>query len=205
MLHRDTKNATHEFRQLVERGAPAVDLAAHLDALSSDQRVQSVAMVRGPLVGRLYSLVGGAGRLGLGDLVDEAVPAGATVTYQGRNSLPAFSRFQKRLTRTADGMVFGYNKQPMRIAGVATGPGYFVVTEAGEDHSGELLFDYTKPPPFEPAGWPAYRPNEVGLSRVVFMDLNDYVRRVTTGVVVGAAFRRGRDENAYFTLTARRS
>jgi hypothetical protein len=203
MFHDNTRDSIDEFRRLVERGAPANDLAVHLEVLSPAQRVQAVARVRGRLVARLYSLVEKTRPLRLEDMVASTTPAGATVTYQGRNSLPAFSRFQKRLTRTADGVVFGYNKQPMRLAGAATGPGYFVVTEA-EDHEGELLFDYTKPPPFEPAGWPAYRPNEIGLSRVVFMDLNDYVRRVTTGVVVGAAFRRGRHENAYFTLTALR-
>ena len=128
-------------------------------------------------------------------------PAGATITYEGRNSLPMFSRFRKRFTRTADGLVFGYNDQPTPGVGRLTGPGYFIVTEADEAHAGELLFDYTKPPPFEPAGWPAFRPNDRGLSRLVFMDLQDYVRQVAPGVVVGIAFKQGKDQDACFSLT----
>jgi len=196
---------THQLRTLIERDAPASDLASYLDGLAPAQRVAAVVGIRGPLIAKLFAAVNGAEPLRLAEMVPVTVPAGATVTYEGRNSLPAFSRFQKRLTRTADGIVFGYNQQPLAIAGLATGPGYFVVTECEADHEGELLFDYTQPPPFEPAGWPPYRPNEVGLSRVVFMDLNDYVRRVARGVVVGAAFRRGQDQNAYFTLTAQRA
>lgn len=183
-------------------GAGSVELAAMLDAMGTQDRVRAVAAVKGSLVGTLYDRVRDQAPLGLEDLVPSSTPAGATVTFSGRNSLPVFSRFQKRLTRTADGLVFGYNHQPLRVAGAVTGPGYFVVVDAGEGHAGELLFDYTKPPPFEPPGWPAYRPNDALGSRFVFMDLNDYVRRVARGVVVGAAFRRGKDQNAYFSLTA---
>ena len=85
---------------------------------------------------------------------------------------------------------------------MVTGPGYFVVTHAGEGHAGELLFDYTKDPAFEPSGWPAYRSNDRMGARFVFMDMHDYVRRVARGVVVGSAFRRGIHQNAYFTLTS---
>ncbi|MFW5741592.1 MAG: hypothetical protein ACOC1F_14670 [Myxococcota bacterium] len=197
-----TSPAQKRFVHGVQTGAPPEALAEMLDGMDPRERVGAATAVKSGLVGRLYDLVRGGSPLRLVDIVPSSTPAGATVTFEGRNSLPAFSRFQKRFTRTADGLVFGYNHQPLRAAGALTGPGYFRVVEADEQHPGELLFDYTQPPPFEPAGWPAYRPNEAGASRFVFKDLNDYVRKVARGVVVGAAFRHGKDQDAYFVLVS---
>lgn len=186
--------------QAVESGVAAEGLCELLDDMDASERVRAATAVRGKQVRRLFELVREGSALTLEDIVPSSTPAGSTVVFEGRNSLPAFSRFQKRFTRTADGLVFGHNHQPSRVAGALTGPGYFVVVDAGEGHVGELLFDYTQPPPFEPPGWPAYRPNDTRASRFVFMDLNDYVRKVAQGVVVGAAFRRGKDQDAYFVL-----
>jgi hypothetical protein len=98
------------------------------------------------------------------------------------------------------GLVVGYNHQAMSWL---TGPGYFAVhAPSGEgEHGGELDFDYTVAPPAEPEGWPGYKPNERGLSRFVYADMHDYVRRVARGVVVGKAYRRGVEQDAYFSLT----
>jgi hypothetical protein len=201
MASEGTRTSRSTLREMVERGAPALDVSAFLDDLSPDRRIDQVLQVRGSLIRRMYDLAGGGAGLTLDDMAPSSTPAGATITYEGRNSLPAFSRFQKRFTRTADGLVFGYNHQPAPVVGAVTGPGYFVVSTADDQHPGELLFDYTKPPPFEPAGWPAWTPNESGLSRLVFMNLNDYVRAVAHGVVVGIAFKLGKDQDACFSLT----
>ena len=184
---------------MVQRGAPLAEVAAYLTDLAPALRVEEVGSVRGNLVGRLFDLAGDGDALTPDQLVAADLPAGAAISLQGRNSLPAFSGFRKRFTRSAQGMVFGYNDQAW---GWLVGPGYFVVT-ASERDSKELLFDYTRPPPFEPAGWPPYAPNERGLSRPVFGGLHDYVRRVADGVFVGAAFRNGAPDNAFFTLTRR--
>lgn len=186
---------------MVERGASGSDISSYLDDLAPSQRIDEVLTVRGGLIRRMYSLADPGAKLTADDMVAPSTPAGATVTYEGRNSLPAFSRFQKRFARTADGLVFGYNFQPTPGVGILTGPGYFSVLDGGADHPGELLFDYTKAPPFEPSGWPAWRPNSSGLSRLVFMDLNDYVRRVAQHVVVGIALKLGKDQDACFSLT----
>ncbi len=202
MIRLGLSPAQQRFVQAVRSRAPASELEAMLDALDLRQRVSVVTSVRGALLAQLFEIAADGAPLRSADIVPDSIPAGATVTFEGRNSLPAFSRFQKRFTRTADGLSFGYNHQPLRAAGMVTGPGYFRVLEAGEDRASELLFDYTRPPPFEPQGWPRYRPNHVGASRFVFMDLHDYVRRVARGVVIGAAFRHGKNQNAYFSLTS---
>ena len=201
-------DARFKLVEAMKKGANAPQIRALLDSMDSQERIVAVAQVRGTHIRALYQLVARdevvecAPPLCVDDFVPPSIPAGATVTFSGRNSLPLFSRFQKRFTRTADGLVFGYNHQPSRLAGAFTGPGYFLVTNSNDGSAGEVLFDYTKSPPFEPAGWPAYRPNDVLGSRFVFMNMLDRVRPVARGVVVGAAYRGEAMQNAYFTLTS---
>jgi hypothetical protein len=189
--------AGETLSDLVRRRARRDQIAAHLDALDRAERLEQVLAVRGSLVGRLYDAVGGAEPLTLEDFV----PAGeqGTVVFEGRNSLPMFSRFQKRFARVGDAVI-GYNHQALSPA---TGPGYFIVRPPtpGESHPDELFFDYTADPPGEPAGWPPFKPNTVGLSRLVYMHMKDFCRRVGKGVLVGKAYKRGVAQGAYFTLT----
>ena len=183
---------------LVRSGGSARAIAAHLDSLAPYSRVQEVTSLGGGLVGKLYDAVAGNEPLTLEDFV----PAGekGTVIFEGKNSLPAFTHFQKRFARVGD-VVIGYNHQTMSFA---TGPGYFVVRNAtpGESHPDELFFDYTTEPPRGwPSDWPAYKPNTAGLSRAVYANMKDFCRRVANGVLVGKAFKSGISQGAYFTLT----
>lgn len=183
---------------LIDRGATYQDISAHLDALSPDERLAQVLAVTGSRVGRLYDAVANSAPLTFDDLVPAGTPPGVTVIHEGRNSLPLFSRFQKRFCRNETGKIVGYNHQTMSFA---TGPGYFELTLPDETHPGELVMDYTREPPFFPAGWPAYKPNDRGLSRAVYYNMKDYCRRVARGVLVGSAFKLGKQQNAWFTLT----
>lgn len=183
---------------LLGSGASSREIAAHLDGLSASARLEEVLAITGSNVGRLYAAVADAPTV----TPEEFLPTSTkgTLIYEGRNSLPAFSRFQKRFLRLESGVIVGYNHQAMSFV---TGPGYFVVKAAnGEgEHGKEMFFDYTVPPPETPAGWPAFKPNDRGLSKLVYSDMIDFVRRVATGVVVGKAYRKGVDQKAYFTLT----
>jgi hypothetical protein len=188
--------ATSLARLLETRGT-AAEIERHLDALDPEARLAEVLAVTGRGVKRLYEAVEGGSPASL----EELIPTGTegVVIYEGRNSLAAFSRFQKRFVRKG-GLVLGYNHQSMSFV---TGPGYFVVhpPSGSGEHGKELDFDYTTPPPSEPEGWPAYKPNERGLSRFVYGHMHDYVRRVARGVVVGKAYRKGVEQDAYFSLT----
>lgn len=191
---------TTTLARLLESGTTARDIDAHLDALDPAARLEQVLAVTGRGVKRLYEAVAD----GAPPSLEELIPTGTEgmLVYEGRNSLAAFSRFQKRFVRKG-GLVLGYNHQSMAFV---TGPGYFVVhpPSGSGEHGKELDFDYTTPPPAEPAGWPAYKPNERGLSRFVYGHMHDYVRRVARGVVVGKAYRHGKDQDAYFSLTLQR-
>jgi len=133
--------------------------------------------------------------------LEDIVPAAEkrTIIYEGRNSLPLFSGFQKRFARVAGGAIVGYNHQSMSFV---TGPGFFVVQEpSGKgEHAGEPYFDYTAAPPAIPEGFPAYAANEKGFSKLVYMDLLDYMRGAAKGVIVGRAWKRGSPEGSYFVL-----
>jgi hypothetical protein len=185
------------LRRLLEERASAADITRFLDGLAPADRVEEVLAVTGKWVGRLYKAMAGSPLTS----VDELVPADerGTIIYEGRNSLPMFSRFQKRFTRL-DGVAVGYNHQSMSFF---TGPGYFVVKPpSGQGELGdEVYFDYTEAPPGEPPGWPAYKPNTAGLSRAVYANMKDYMRRVARGVVVGKAYKLGVDQGAYFSLS----
>jgi hypothetical protein len=189
---------TLSLLQLLDQQAPAREIEAYLDGLAPAERLDAVLAVRGKGVKKLYLAVEPEKPLSL----EEFVPANTkgTLIYEGRNSLPLFSRFQKRFVRLEGGKVIGYNHQAMSFV---TGPGYFVLKPpSGEGaHANELLFDYTEAPGAEPDGWPAYKPNDAGLSRPVYGNMHDYVRRVARGVVVGKAYKLGIDQDAYFSLT----
>ncbi len=193
----DAFPATQSLRDLLRQNASRDAIARFLDALPAQRRLEQVTAVGGSLVGKLYDAVGGGEPLTLNDFVPEGDTG--TVILEGKNSLPAFTRFQKRFARVGNTVV-GYNHQLMAFA---TGPGFFVVQPPtpGESHPDELFFDYTVDPPGIPPGWPAFSPNDVGLSRAVYMNMKDFCRRVAKGVLVGKAYKLGVSQNAFFTLT----
>jgi hypothetical protein len=193
-----TSTGSQSLARLLIDGARSREIEAFLDGLSPDERLREVLAITGRDVGRLYDAVADAPTCTLEEFMPENT-RGIRI-YEGRNSLPLFSRFQKRFARVEGGTVVGYNHQTMSAF---TGPGIFVTKPpSGEGPLGkELLFDYTETPPSIPEGFPAFKPNDKGLSRLVYMNMHDYCRRVARGVVVGKAFKLGVDQKAWFTLT----
>jgi len=187
--------------RMLQHGARHGEIAALLDGLAPQARVAQALSLRGSAVQRLYDSVADAEPVELSDLVPSGAPAAATFIFEGRNSLPTFSRFQKRFARTASGRIVGHNHQ---LWSPVTGPGYFVAEPAcaTADVPNEPYLDYTQPPGVEPTGWPRYRANDWGPSLLVFAGLKDYLRRVARGVVVGKAFRRGRPAGQHFVLAS---
>ncbi len=178
------------------RGATYATIAPFLEGLSAPARRDQILALRGAEVRALYHALEGAPALTPDDFWG-GEPEGRTLVFEGRNSLPAASRFQKRFCKGPGGALVGYNHQSFAFA---TGPGYFVVSAGDATHPGELLFDYTREPPFVPEGWPPFRDNRRGLSRLVYYAMKDYCRPAAAGVVVGAAFKGGAAQNAYFAL-----
>jgi hypothetical protein len=184
---------------MLRGGADRPAIHAFLDGLAPDERVAQALSLRGKEVGALYRAVVGGRTLAVEDFVPASVADDTTIIFEGRNSLPLFSRFQKRFARLASGQVVGYNHQTMAPV---TGPGFFVVKPPADDADvpGELYFDYTAQPNGVPSGWPAYKANESGLSRLVYANMKDYMREVAPLVYVGEAFKLGKSQKQFFIL-----
>ncbi len=191
--------APSELRAMVQGEATSADIARHLDALDPHERLRQVLAVKGKWVKALYDRVADAPPATMEEFVPSST-TGTTVIYEGRNSLAMFTRFQKRFLRTQAGVVVGYNHQTWQWV---TGPGYFVVQppDGQPPVPDQLYIDYITEPPEVPEGWPAYKPNSRGLSRSVYFNMHDYMRRVATGVYVGKAYREAEDIDAHFSLT----
>jgi hypothetical protein len=169
-------------------------LAAHLDALSTEERVRQCRALGKKLQKRLWEVCAEAPAFTLEDLIPSTETG--TVRWAGKNSLGVFTHFEKRFGRH-QGAVVGYNFNP----GVAwfTGPGYFT-TVAAPGRPKEILFDYTRVPSTAPAGWPAVKPNSGGTAKLVYGKMHDFCRRVSQTVIIGAATRLGKPIDAYFVL-----
>ena len=119
----------------------------------------------------------------------------AVVIHHGKNSLPAFTRFQKRMIRVGD-RTQGYNDQTMAWL---TGPGHFLVRPS-QDVEGEFWLDYTWEPDTAPEVFPAVKSNMSGTSRLVYGGMIDVMRRVSANVTIGAAVKKDKLTGDYFTL-----
>ena len=172
-----------------------------LDDLNHEARVAAIRSLSGGDLRTLYAGVDGFKRVTLDDLVPPEVEDFATVRHHGKNSLPVFTHFEKRLCRPRQGEreaakeLYGFNFQTLAPV---TGPGYFVARES-EDRP-EVLVDYCNLPLDCPEGWPPIQPNERGVSRLVYGYLLDTLRGVSDYVTIGSAARKGRDLGSWFAL-----
>jgi len=182
-------------------GVQPAAIAELLDGLAAELRAP---VVRG--LGRkdqqtLYRKVEGYAPLDLTDIVPSGRADLQEVRHLGRNSLPAFTIFEKRFCRLAGSPpnapkeLAGYNFQTLTPV---TGPGYFLAAE--DANTKEILVDYHRLPNQAPPDWPTIRSNETGLSRFVYGFMVDRLRRVSEHVTIGSAARNGRDLGSYFVL-----
>lgn len=179
---------------LVKSEASIQDIATHLDGLSSEARVNQCLGLPGRLEARLFETAKHAFSINLETLTPEAEE---TVIYALKNSLPVFNVSEKRFYRPTEGEVVGYNHTSPFVTRWA-GPGYFFAMN-GDD--GELVFDYTRLPTFQPLGWPKIRPNEGLIAKMTYGDMTDYVRAIGQHTLIGAAYRHGKPMKAHFLLT----
>lgn len=188
--------------RLRETPVPMKEIAALLDGASHDERVIWVRERRRGDQRRLWQAAEGFLPLSLQDLVPAARADGETVRHFGKNTLPAFTHFEKRFCRPAGEdpraprALHGFNFQALAWL---TGPGYYVA-HADPDRP-EVLIDYREIPREAPPGWPVLRRNEVGLARFVYGFMVDRLRRVSEHVTIGSAARNGRDLGSWFLLT----
>ena len=176
-------------------------VSAALDALDHAQRVRVVRSLGRSMQRRLWEAADGFRPVRLVDLVAPSVADLETVRHFGRNTLPAFTHFEKRFCRPAEvdpekpTELHGFNFQSLAWL---TGPGYFVARE--DPGRPEVWIDYRSVPSEHPSGWPEIRPNDIGVSRLVYGFMVDTLRGVSRHVTIGSAAKRGRDIGSWFAL-----
>ncbi|MDP3274523.1 MAG: hypothetical protein Q8Q09_04960 [Deltaproteobacteria bacterium] len=188
-------NPLHEyFRSPMD----IASLAARLDGMTHHERVRHVCDLGAREQAQLFDAAKGVRKLSIEDFVPERLGELTQVVHHGRNSLPVFTRFEKRFCRAPQqdhpGELWGYNEQIMKLV---TGPGYFVAYNVPDD---EVLIDYTRVPPRGAPGWPAVLPNSARLSRVIYNGTKDLMRGVSKHVSIGRAARAGKDMDNWFVL-----
>jgi hypothetical protein len=182
----------------LERLAAVLDGTGHIGRLSTIRqwgyRTQS----------RLYEAAKDFKPLTLDFFVPADVPPLTEVIHWGKNSLPAFTFFQKRFCKpTADATeLWGYNDNHEQIHQFATGPGYFVMhaPDRSDAVHGELDIDYRKLPPSKPDAWPQIKKNEAGISRFIYAGMVDVMRGLSSHVSIGRAHKGNKYMDAYFVL-----
>ncbi len=199
----DQAEPAQEFcARVMEPSFEPWSLARWLDGLSHADRVLAIRGAGSRQQRKLYEAVKGVLALGLVDMVPSTISAGATVRHHGKNTLPAFTHFEKRFCLPSDSdaanptCLYGFNFQALAAI---TGPGYFVAVP--NEARDEVLVDYRRLPDDHPEGWPRIRSNEKGLSRFVYGFMVDTLRRVSEHVTIGSAARKGKDMGSWFLLT----
>ncbi len=186
------------FRLLLQASTIDLDaVGAYLDALAHAERVKQVRQVPGGLQSRLFAAAEGSGPLDHDYFVPEDTADQTFVRHYGKNSLPAFSIFEKRFARPTAGspVMWGYNHSSMMPL---VGPGHFVLRTGPEP--GEMHVDYYSVPAERLDGAPPLARNDSGISALVYGHMIDVLRRVSAHVTIGRAVKKGKDTPNYFLL-----
>ena len=189
---------------IMKDDASIAEIAAWLDAQPHPTRLDAVMALSKKEQPRLWQLADASPALTLEFFVPPNVSDLTPVIHHGRNTLPAFKRFQKPMCRPAGETkrLFGYNEGSTRKL---IGPGYFVAhetagTEGWEDR-GAVVVNYFKVPDADVApGWPKVKKNSSGPQMFVYNKTRDFMRRVSSHVSIGEAFRGDKSMNSWFVL-----
>ena len=179
---------------LKDQATTAAMISDHLNGLSDHEQVGEVRSLSIKQVHRCWALFEPGETINLEYLVPEHLGASVPVHHLGI-TLP-MGRFEKRFVRAPDmpGELWGYNHQSLAWL---TGPGSFVVHEAGSENHDALFIDYRRSRVAKSRD--GLRPNRIW-GTLSYGGMRDFMRRVSDRVSVGRAFVRGKDLGASFML-----
>lgn len=162
-------------------------LAKYLDNLPQAQRIKEATSFNSKQQQALWTASEGGERLKIEDFVPSSKETHSEVIHWGRNSLPVFKLFQKRMCKVAEGNEpSGYNEQAIKAI---TGNGYFVCRETNSDDADDhgVVIDYTQTPSEKAGDWPPLAPCKERLGRFIYDGNYDYMRKVSQHVTIGRA------------------
>ncbi len=187
-----------KFKDLLKKeGITLKEITDFLDSLPHEEELKETLSLGKKEQTKLWDL---AENTPTSLTLDYFVPEDAELlkpfVFEGRNSLPAFTRFQKVFYRQGDGTIGGYNNQSIAWL---TGWGYMILEKPDPD-SKEAFVNYLKIPSEKPLDWPNIKPNCRGLSRFVYCNMIDHLRWVNKDVVIGRAYKKGKAMPNWFIL-----
>jgi hypothetical protein len=186
-----------QLRNLIDNHLDLPRLSKDLDEIGHFARVWSVNQWTGADMARVWEAAKGFRAIDLNDFVPPSTAPLVQVVHEGKNSLPAFTIFQKRFCRpaaSAADCLVGYNHQAFSAV---TGPGYYVAHPSVE--AGEVEIDYTMVPKEKPDDWPPIIGNDARLGRFVYQGLVDVVRGISSHVTIGRV-KKGNWLDSWFVL-----
>ncbi|OGP59334.1 MAG: hypothetical protein A2V67_15875 [Deltaproteobacteria bacterium RBG_13_61_14] len=176
------------------------EVTQHLDQLSHDERIaQTVAINKAQQI-KLWEIAENSKPLTFDYLAPPNAPALKPFPFEGKNSLPLFTRFQKVFYYDSKRQMGGYNNQAMMWF---TGPGYYVVG-MNPKNKNEVQVDYTRIPTEHPPGWPEIKSNDVFPTRFIYGGTKDNLRWVSKDVMIGRAFKQGESPMPNWFVLCRR-
>lgn len=192
-------SAQMDLRNLIEPHLDMERLAKDMDEIGHSARLWSVRQWSPSDMSILWEAGKGFRSVALDDFVPPSIPELTQVIHEGKNSLPAFTRFQKRFCRPSDpaahDMLVGYSHQSLSPM---TGPGYYVARPSTDP--GEVDIDYTMLPKEKLPEWPDIQRNDARLGRFVYYGTIDVMRGLSTHVSIGRAKRGGHWMDNWFVL-----
>jgi hypothetical protein len=185
---------------ILSSAADGAAIASFLNGMTHAQRIEATSHLKPRAQRGLWKLCAGQA-VKLEDIVPAETPPLKQVRHFGRNTLPLFTLFEKRFCRppgeNAQKVLWGYNEGATRPL---IGPGYFVLRLTPGDERGEAVVDYYQVPPDKPDKWPAIRANDAGIQQFVYGFMHDFLRKVSAHVVIGRAYKHGKETANYFVL-----
>lgn len=179
------------LKEILRSASPSLEeISAHLDRLEHQERINQVMELNKADQMKLWELGANGKALTLEYLVPKEAKPLEPFPFEGKNSLPIYTRFQKVFYRANDGTICGYNNSP---ASWIAGPGYYVA-EMSWKNPKEIAVNYMKLPKEKPENWPEIKSNNSGLSRFIYDSTVDFLRWVSKDVVIGRAYRKGEKE-----------
>jgi hypothetical protein len=188
-----------ELRNLIDTHLDLARLSRDLDEVGHFARVWSTSQWSREDQAKVFEAAKDFRPLSLDDFVPPSVAARTEVTHIGKNTLGAFTHFEKHLFKPArddaKDVLVGRNFQS---TSTFTGPGFFVARPGTE--AGEVEFDYAATPAETLDSWGAIRPNAGGISALVYGDMFDVMRGVSSHVTIGRLKKKGRLVDNWFVL-----
>ncbi len=190
--------------KMIQNKAERSEIADFLDSLSHTKRLEETRTLNRKNQEWLYQQAKNNNPLQLSDFVPTE-ESNVEVIHYGRNTLPLPSMlklFEKRFCRpqTREDALYGYNEGMTRPL---IGPGYFVAKRCPPEweNLGSIVIDYFEVPDEAVVeGWPKVKRNNQGLQVLVYHQTRDFMRRVSSHVTIGAAYKKDKPLGHYFIL-----